>query len=265
MPDNKGKIYSFYDTGCIEGCWSGNNHEKLVNDATTSNLTNVKLGARFPDTTVEYYKSGLADNGKQLYIFQGMEFNPWWHGYYRRNIKGQYLCNYVAAYIYETRLANEMKTKTVAAIPNGLSDSIAKEIRNDIGLIDWKRHYNGGIPTNGTKRAFIWGMAIHNLADSFAHSTCYKGTTDRILHPEADKIDVGNKQRWNHAAKAVSAAVGQYMNSKQPSGTFNEFSIIKSASEYKMINIKNNISAVAGDTEGKKYNSVSVTKNANQG
>ena len=151
IPDNATKVSVFKNTGCVEGCWSRDNHEKLVKGSSEF----VKKGARFNDDTSKRYITGKDEDGKSLYRYQGMKNNPWWHGYYKKEKKGDYLCNYVAAYVYETRLANAIKT---GASPKhtGLSDKIKKEIDDDIAKIDWKTIFDR-VPSKSEKRQFLWG------------------------------------------------------------------------------------------------------------
>lgn len=95
-----------------------------------------------------------------------------------------------------------MKTKKVANAPLGLTSDIESEIKYDLGSLDWQRSY-GYIPTGETERAFVWGMALHSLADAFAHSVFVNGHV--ITHDTgADNINTC-KQRWDHAKIAVAS------------------------------------------------------------
>ncbi len=98
LEENKEKVLSFEDTGCVEGSWATDDHGDMI----PSGRINVQKGARFNDLKedryVEHYGKTKNDN---IYTFRGMIDNPWWHGYQKTN--------YVAAYIYETKLANQMQ------------------------------------------------------------------------------------------------------------------------------------------------------------
>ena len=235
------------------------------------------MGARFPDSQGAYYEAGrifYEDKWETLYLFRGMNHNPWWHGFYKRCRVKNFPCNYVFAYIFETQLANEMKTKKAVAMPkNSAHATVARYIKDSIGRIDWKRHYHDTVPTREQKRAFMWGMAMHSLADAFAHSTCYKTTKERIVHKKdkngkeigADNINLCDGQRWKHAQKAVEESIQKYLGkdkNKAPlSGTYKEFSVSKGATKYLLINIKQYIIEVAGIKAGNAYNNVSINKN----
>lgn len=254
--NNKRGIITFKETGCVEGSWSRKNHESLI----PAKYTNVKKGARFPDTEAACYYDGSEMNGKKLYIFAGMCHNPWWHGYYQKSklvkknadyvYKGEYYNNYVASYIYITRLANQLKSGKTAIVPGGISDAVKNLIKNDVGKIDWNRQY-GNIPSKGTKRAFVWGMALHTLADSFAHSTC-DTAGNVIIHPYSDDLTTIS-QRWNHAGKAVNSAVQKYESGESASGTFSDYAIVKQATKYKMVNIQKYMKEVAGEKTANAY------------
>ena len=269
LEKNKEEVLSFEETNCVEGCWSVEDHGDMI----PLDYKNVKKGARFPDTkksryVLSYDSDGKADNC----IFARMTINPWWHGFYQSN--------YIAAYIYETRLANKQKDGGTASIPSGLSSVIAAEIRDDIAAIKWKKEYDGEMPSDGTKRAFIWGMAIHNLTDTFAHSTfIYRNNRwYRLVHEtgkgkykwahsdEPEKCGI----RWSHARTAMYAALLQYNKSSHPSGTYKEFNVALQAqssdtenSRYTLGNIYDFVNAVAGYDAAKPFAGVNcITKYA---
>lgn len=100
------------------------------------------------------------------------------------------------------------------------------------------------------KGSFSGGMALHNLADVFAHSTTVKGK--RIKHDDdgkgnlkADKIDYYPK-RWSCASKAVANALKLY-NSSNVAGSWSDFYSVCSQDEFKLINIYENIKGAFGE------------------
>ena len=138
--NNDSAVTVYKDTGCVEGCWSKDNHENIIK----GNYTNVKKGARFNDLENDtFYGDGstMASDGKsrkKLYKIAGMTHNPWWHGYYQKSkyvglegktekFKGEYKNNYVASYIYLTRLANQMKTHKTANVPGGITETVKQD------------------------------------------------------------------------------------------------------------------------------------------
>ncbi|MCI5732040.1 MAG: hypothetical protein MR304_10940, partial [Eubacterium sp.] len=273
-PNNTNRITVFEDTGCVEGCWTAGNHENLVSD-----YGNVKKGARFNDIAqnyrkyfVEKRKDGVAGN---IYMISGMDYNPWWHGYFRKNYAGQEFCNYVAAYIYETRVANSIVSKAAVKSPGDLSNTVISRIQKDVNSIPWteydegKNRFYSSNPSSGTKRAFVWGMAIHTLADAFAHSSAtFSGT--RVKHNSSNKaIDADNTSylslRWSSAQKAVNLAIKKYTAASKPSGTSKEFSPVKEQGQFKLINIEKYITSVDGRNSGASYAPYSVYKKYDNG
>ena len=106
LKENEREVLSFGETGCVAGSWTKKIHEEML----PSNRTNVIKGARYPD-----------ENSKT----KGMDDHPWWHGYY--------LKNYVAAYIYETRLANQFTDGGGVANPanmQGMMQPIDDVVKN---------------------------------------------------------------------------------------------------------------------------------------
>lgn len=269
MKSNENKVEIFKNTGCVKGCWSVENHENLVNS-----YNNVKKGARFNDIAKnyeKYYVEKRKDGVKgEIYMITGMDYNPWWHGYFRKNYSGQEFCNYVAAYIYETRVANSIVSGASVKSPGDLSSSLINRIKEDVNSIPWMKNDKNGKklytsnPSTGTKRAFVWGMAIHTLADAFAHSSAtFSG--NRVTHNSTNKsIDADNTSylsfRWSSAQKAVNLAIKKYTASSKPSGTSNEFSPVKSQGQFKMINIEKYITSVDGAKNGATYAPYSVYK-----
>lgn len=253
--NNDSAVTVYKDTGCVEGCWSKDNHENAIE----GNYPIVKRGARFSDKEdLTNYEDGH-ELSKPLYKIAGMCHNPWWHGYYRyaslikepKTFKGKYANNYVACYIYITRLANSYTQSQTVYVPGGINSTVKSEITDDINSILWRQEF-GGIPDSNYKRDFLWGMALHSLADSFAHSTYAKG--EKIVHSDSDNIN-HIPQRWEHAQEAVSSALGKYKTSGS-SGVFRDFESVLKASAYKMINIKDYMNTVAGNTVASSYKNV---------
>ena len=118
-------------------------------------------------------------------------------------------------------------------------------------------------PSKGTQRAFVWGMALHSLADAFAHSTA-TSSGERIDHDKTfgENYYADNNKylsfRWDCASDAVNSAMKKYKDSTKPSGTIYEFSSVKNQGQFKMINIKKYITELSNEKEGNKYDSCNV-------
>lgn len=245
LEENETEVLCFEETGCVEGSWSKDNHYGMP---VLSGYNNVKKGARYPDLG-QYTEK--------------MTLNPWWHGYWQKKLgdNQEYTVNYVAAYIYITKLANVEKYGG-AAVVDGMSVTVSSSIVSDVNTINWASEHalQQKNPSAGKRRAFIWGMAIHCLADAFAHSA-YRKVNDKhyaITHSQgkytgADDTSVIPK-RYRNAREAVNDSIKKYTASNQPSGSYAEFKsaynkIDTSNNEkegYALGNIYRYVSAVAG-------------------
>ncbi|MBO5072889.1 MAG: S8 family serine peptidase [Eubacterium sp.] len=256
IPENETKVPVFQKTGCVKGCWSRNNHENLVKN----NNEYVKKGARFNDGDEDRYITGKDENGKPLYRYRGMRNHPWWHGYYKKTQKGNYLCNYAAAYLYETRLANAVGKKTTIRHP-GLPGVPAEKIQKEIAQIDWKNIF-GKVPSNKHKRDFLWGMAIHNLSDTFAHSAVVKGKLIDHTKSDGNRADADRKDicedRWYYASKAVGKALKKYNTNTE--GSWSDYLPVCSQSTFKLVNIYDNIKGTFGEGAASHFKKINVTK-----
>lgn len=260
LEENEEAVLSFEETNCVKGSWETKEHGKMV----PSTNKNVQKGARFPDTKLDRYTINKAAN---YYVFAGLKNNPWWHGFLRYS---KTPLNYVATYIYETRLANQMTAGGTAQIPNGLSSTFATDIRNDISRIQWNKEFEGETVTAGKKRAFLWGMAIHNMTDAYSHSTyAYIDNAWRYLnhegepYPYAHSIDPDYGQRYRRVKEAVTIAMEQY-NDKN-NGTWEVFyPATKAAGELRMGDIKRFVREVtAGSTVAEVFTAIDQTPNYN--
>ncbi len=237
LQENKRDVLSFDETGCVAGSWTFEFHEKMI----PTNRVNVVKGAKYPDTNRET---------------EGMYDNPWWHGFFHKN--------YVAAYIYETRLANQFTDDRGVTVPANMQ-WMRLAIEDAVKNINWKGQF-GSTPSKGTKRAFVWGMAIHNLQDTFAHST-YEYKNGKWIPINHDKGNVDNdcdhtircETRYTLAVKAVKAAIRKYENSSHPSGSYAEYSSVLEAREFRMGDIYENIKKVAGSSFAAPYASVNYS------
>lgn len=186
-------------SGCVKGSWSTGSHQYLVG----SNHSDVKKGARFPDY-----------NSK----FKGLSDNPKWHGGYKYN--------YVAAYVYATRIANKLGKSEKAASAKKISDLDEQSMLNDIASItNWKKVKIGentyDLDSPGKRRAFVWGMAVHSLADIFAHSA-FVESGHKWCHLAHGKDAKGNpindyadntckfKERFQAAENCVGRSIAKY-------------------------------------------------------
>ena len=102
--DNNNEIAVFDDNTYVEGSWKFVDHEDLAENS--SSLTSSQLKA---------IKAGATANDR---FIGGMGNHPQWHGYYRKIRKSGgktitvYESNYMASYIYLTRIAKKWPDNT---------------------------------------------------------------------------------------------------------------------------------------------------------
>lgn len=120
-------------------------------------------------------------------------------------------CNYVACYTYLTKVAcymgnlTNVKVGTVSKV-TGMTNNDFEALKGYVTFYKdtdgkWKGTIGGhnfntvfsyyGLRNNSyTRKAFVYGLALHAATDVLAHSTWEKNgsTWTRITHPEADSI-----------------------------------------------------------------------------
>lgn len=246
IEENKEKITTFEDTGCVEGCWYQDDHEVIV----PSNYFNVRYGARFPDT------SRYGDYEHR--IFARMSLNPWWHGYYDTN--------YIKAVLYATRMGDAIYTHGLGQ--EGKADTLkygsASEMRSDISKINWntelgrinKTYGKSQKDTKGFRRAFLWGMAIHSATDIFAHSAYVNGK--RITHENADADKVKYiEERYKDANVIAKHMMNKYVAKYELD--VNDLILSHNVTAYRIRNLYVNVLSVSNGDVASRVASYSYT------
>ena len=246
IEENKEKITTFEDTGCVEGCWYQDDHEVMV----PSNYFNVRYGARFPDTN----RYGDYEHR----IFARMSLNPWWHGYYDTN--------YIKAVLYATRMGDAIYTHGLGQ--EGKADTLkygsASEMRSDISKINWntelgrinKTYGKSQKDTKGFRRAFLWGMAIHSATDIFAHSAYVNGK--RITHEndDADKVKY-IEERYKDANVIAKQMMNKYVAKYELD--VNDLILSHNVTAYRIRNLYVNVLSVSNGDVASRVASYSYT------
>lgn len=237
---NETPVISFEDTGYVEGRWVADDHETMISGNLSSmDISIMKSGAVYPDLT---------------YNTKGLSAYPCWHGGYKSNN------NYIANYIYITKMARSIEengTEIYAEISPWVSESTKFMLWNSIDCIPWSDYL--ATPSDRNRAIFVWGMAIHALTDTYAHScygyvyckkeNCYKWEhLDHDIrynedpHNEAaDNVDI-LKGRYLTAQVAASSSITRYLQGA--SGTELEYGHIEYHSStnhnnWKLINLVN--------------------------
>lgn len=219
VAENERKVISFEETGCVKGSWETDDHGDMV----SSSLGLVKSGARFPD------KESYGD-GKGTYTFAHMTKNPWWHGHFKEN--------YISSFIYETELANHVKrdgTYGSFTERSQISSEVAGKIRSSLAQIDWGKEAGYNLYAED-KRAFIWGMALHNLTDAFSHSTGFQENGVKYYLAHGSVFNAHSKStrfgnRFQCATAALKNALDLYKDNSR--GTAEVF-LVASKTSYGM-------------------------------
>lgn len=240
---NETPVVSFGENEYVEGSWGLDNHYNMVSSGSlsSSDLAVMKQGAVYPDLALDT---------------KGLSAHPYWHGGYKKNN------NYISNYIYITHVARSVMygvdiDKSVR--PKDLNWASAADICAVVKEIKW--HEQMLNPTNRRKGLLVWGMAIHALTDTYAHS-CYayvhckrenKELYEHLDHAKpynnnphngaADNSDV-YKKRFETAKAAASLSVSRCL--QDLAGCELEYADIKvdansNENKWKIINLTYNM------------------------
>lgn len=216
-------VETFEDVDYVEGRWHKEDHPKLMETSineymaldgrliTAKQIRLLKAGSVFPDKYLKHRAN-----------------YPEWHGYYTKN--------YVANYIFATKIAKNGGDTTDLARTKGQDVTCYDRMKNTVsksGITDqdnvkksWANVFSTEVNLNGYadksasekqewKKYFLYGMASHTISDTFAHSSFYRnpstGRIEEIVHPSTDDLDGGgcdkNKNRYKCAALAVFCVI----------------------------------------------------------
>uniref|UniRef100_UPI00286EEE26 S8 family serine peptidase n=1 Tax=Anaerosporobacter sp. TaxID=1872529 RepID=UPI00286EEE26 len=228
LENNETIIPIFEDVDYVTGTWSQDTHKGIASDATLiyktltdSDIAIIKLGAIWQDQ----------DGTKEINIdskLTGIGDHPQFHGYYETTTHNA--TNYLASYIYLTMIANKYgELPSYSYKPSGM-DVFTTITVNGI-------NYTKISPsiTNGEKRKlFIWGMALHQATDIFAHSAYTKDLTSndfvRIKHNDDFKKGSINADdtsvcpsRYAAAKQVAKNSIAHYFTSTP--GTTGDFAL----------------------------------------
>ena len=166
------------DEEVVRGYWGGKKHEKTARDNKIR-----KLGAVWPDNK----KSGV----------KGMKSYPEFHGYFKKN--------YINAYLYITNIASKLYTS--GKFPNA-KNNFQKNLQR-AAKAGFKEH---NILKNSEKSEFVYGMALHTVADIFSHSTTgVKGRDRNKLKKDSVK---SLAQKWEVLRHGPKKKDGTFYASK---------------------------------------------------
>ncbi len=183
VKDNTKPIEDFSEVNYVEGRWDKDDHVKAVSNSklTKTQISIVKSGVVYSDINAST---------------KGLGKRPFWHGGYKCS-------NYISSYVYATNIAvafKNGKSASSAAIPAGLSGADKQNMLNAINSFSWSQLL--ATPSNKNKSLFVWGMAIHNAMDVYAHSAWgnFSGTWRHLDHATNDNPVNGYADRTDGKA-----------------------------------------------------------------
>lgn len=209
---NTNKISIFEDVPTVKGSWSRPEHERILENAASKANNDSRTVVKFSADEIKAIKAGCTAPDS---YYDGMSAHPQWHGYFQVSAS-QEACNYVASYIYLTKMAVQYPNNTNPA--SGYSDPAKPDYmyQNDYNMminkvndnsfcnVDWSTaltgHLNaiqGVTDNNKNRRLFLFGVALHCATDTFAHSS-YTLDYKRINH------DKEGTNSWDNKADRVN-------------------------------------------------------------
>ena len=238
LKQNTAGIETYDENNFVTGTWTGTHHQTIADygasgcGLTSNQLTVLKTGAVWSDREA----SGL----------QGMTAYPQFHGYYQG-------ANFLASYIYLTRVAAQSgNSVSYSYTPRGMNiftnqkvNGVAYTSASSIINSAWNTYNKNRTTANKQNydtyvKLFIYGMAIHQASDIFAHSSYKKFkdgiyrrvkhsnafTNDQGLTPngyDADNINIPGL-RYTSAKQVAKATLSHYKN-KHSTGYVSDFAL----------------------------------------
>lgn len=221
---NDNGVAVFDDVDYVVGSWGDKTHELYVSDNVTLAETHLKVKA---------LKAGATANDR---FISGMLIHPQWHGYWKKVVNDvkQYNSNYVASYIYLTKMArvwddrlSYINSYTDPERPSwmrmndyyGLTGVVSDDLFNNYPWSTALVVKTGKVQVTDSARArryFMYGVALHSATDAFAHDT-YKKDSSYINHDSgADKVSTV-QNRYSCAMAIAKIVVEHAMNDEEGS------------------------------------------------
>lgn len=163
--NNTAVVTTLAENTYVEGSWNTAEHQGFIGTPgklTNANISEIKQGIVFPDK-----KGG---------IIQGVKKNPAFHG----------ARNYVLNSIYLSYIARDGKIQEASKYFDSDIINANKNILDDM----YNKLTQCGNSITG--RYFLWGIALHNLTDTYAHQAYIRNPYNNqwyfLIHPDSDKV-----------------------------------------------------------------------------
>lgn len=246
---NLDDVMCFDNVAIVEGRWitSDGTHESFVDQNVFSGdtLKVLKIGAKLQD--------------QPKYGIDGKTNHPEFHGYYAFRNTSTY-SNYIGYYYLLTKMALSYADGAYSdpAKPAWIKDSanfteLCNAVGGGIGLgekISWGNILGNNISNNERNRSLVlYGMAIHQATDAFAHSAVVDGV--RISNDDGDSTSAKQGKYRLASAKYVAKKMLTHIKNKTR-GYVSDFAVPSSVTgnKFKMAYI----SQMASDINQTTYN-----------
>lgn len=190
--ENMEAIDTDEDVRSLYGRWKKVEHKRFVTESPS--VKEGKLKGKKQELDILQRAVTFVDDDKLNPQCQGMHVHPWFHGYYGKKMhkgKKTAVSNYVASYYYLYYLAGQMYRTGELCFVN-IDDHVFPEQNNEplkdaykgikaafdgedkIGNQTWEQICGKPKGTKVTKEErslVLFGMALHTLTDTYAHSS----------------------------------------------------------------------------------------------
>lgn len=227
-------VETFEEVDYVEGRWGTSKHGALAEEMgnhyafTATGIKLFKAGAMYADPKEHNMHNKKGENNIS---------RSYWHG--------SKDSNYIANYIYATRLALSGGDVSGAALVDGVTGKIYDDIKKNMSTeklfgTKWTTIMKDSVGVSGYtgqkrwRQVFIYGLALHIATDAFAHSSYYRasdGTIKKLYHDE-EKADYDKNyqadntshipNRWSCARK-VAKRVASHCD-ERVEGTVKDYS-----------------------------------------
>lgn len=227
IPQNEKAVETFTELDVVEGMWKEEIHTYVVD----AGVKDLQLSFTYEQMQVLLYAAAYPD--KEDSFLEDMDDNPYhgflWQRQYKIRIvnnkkekydyKPLYNSNYIANYIFLTKVARAYGNAASISRGNMFQndyDRILEDITTTrLGAKTWEQVFSSlnterGVNLSATpenKKLFIYGIAMHCISDTFAHST-WKDEGDKLTKIIHDKD-------WNKNADNSTYVSMRYLTAKE--------------------------------------------------
>lgn len=224
--ENEEAIDTDEDVRELYGSWGWKEHVSFVSEYAKEHKE--KWGKMRTELDILTKAVTFVDSTDHNPQCQGMHKHPWFHGYYgKKKFKGKKtpVSNYVASYYYLYYLARQMYQKgelcfvdiddhvfpeqdnePLKTAYKGIEDAFGGE--DKIGNQTWEQICGKKKVTKEERSLVLFGMALHTLTDTYAHSSYG-------IHKRKEPVEKGSKKKklklyWDAVTHDTSHKKAEY-------------------------------------------------------